>query len=372
MAIKYLLLRQFRNYLEEKIEWHPDLNIICGANAQGKSNLVEALCYISCGSSYREAKDQEMLGFGQDFFYLEGLVEKGSLKRTLSVGFGADKKKLWRLDGQPQKKLSQILGVWHTVLFSPEDLQLVKSGPANRRRFLNREMLQLYPEYYLSLNQYQQALSQRNELLRQSRNFGIDKELLRAWDDNLTTLAADIFKKRQKVIARLSPLADQLHRQITQSEETLNLGYESFLPEEKIAAMSQAEIKAAMLAELETKRREEMARGLTLVGPHRDDLLININGFAARQFGSQGQQRTAALALKLAEVELVFEETGFWPGLLLDDVMSELDTKRQKQVLELMVGKVQTFITHTNPEIKLVCGRKFLVESGKVRPLKGA
>ncbi len=366
MRMESVLLRQFRNYEESLIEWHPELNVIFGNNAQGKTNLLEAIAYLSLGVSFRGGKDTDLLGWGKPFFYIEGQLagEKGFKK--LSVGMDEKKRKLWRLDGQPKKRFQEVAGTWQTVVFSPEDLWLVKSGPAARRQFLNQQMIQLYPEYGLLLSQYQQALLQRNEMLRQCKNRVPHEELLLAWDESLVKPGAAIIKKRQKMLDRLLPLAAELHGRITAKNEHLQLAYVSILPTQDIMAMEQGEIEQLFLEILAKERKEEILRGMTLYGPHRDDIFISINGEAARQFGSQGQQRTAALSLKLSQVELVLQEIGEYPALLLDDVLSELDETRRKQLLCLMEGKTQTFITAAEGRFPLPQGNRYYVDQGMI------
>jgi len=367
MRMESVLLRQFRNYEESFIKWHPELNIIFGSNAQGKTNLLEAIAYLSLGASFRGGKDPEMIGWEKPFFYIEGhLTGKKGLQK-LSVGMDEKKRKLWRLEGQPKKRFQEIAGTWHTVVFSPEDLWLVKSGPSVRREFLNQQMVQLYPEYTMLLCQYHQALLQRNEMLRQCKNRVPHEELLLAWDESLVKPGAAIIKKRKSMIDRLLPLASELHGKITEKNESLRLEYRSILPAQDIVTMEKEDIEQAFLELLAKERKEEIMRGMTLIGPHRDDVFISINGEAARQFGSQGQQRTAALSLKLSQVELVWQEIGEYPALLLDDVLSELDENRRQQLLCLMQGKTQTFITATEARFSLPQGNRYYVDNGTVR-----
>ena len=368
MRMDSLLLRQFRNYYETEVEWHPELNLLFGSNAQGKTNLLEAIAYLSIGSSFRGGKDIELIGWQQPFFYIQGQMQNNHGPCRLSVGMDDKKRKLWRLDGQAKKRFQEISGRWHTVVFSPEDLTLVKNGPAVRRGFLDQQMIQLYPDYYPLLLQYRQALLQRNEMLRQCRGRAPQEELLLAWDESLVKPGALIWQKRHQMVERLMPLAMTLHQGITGKKEELSLTYQGFLPIE-MANSTQKELEQVFLKKLAQSRREDLERGLTLIGPHRDDLEICINGQPARQFASQGQQRTAALSLKLSQVELVLQEIGEYPALLLDDVLSELDDHRKQQLLQLMEGKAQTFITATDSHFTLPWGNRYRVEQGDIKKM---
>ena len=364
MYLETLVMRNFRNYTEEERTFHPETNMIYGGNAEGKSNLLEAIGYLSMGISFRDAADAQLIRWQQPFFYLQGEVITNRQKTLISASYEEKKKKIWKIDGQIKKRLSEVLGHFYTVYFSPDDLQLVKASPHLRRQFLDREMVQLNPPFCQTLNHYQKTLQQRNFLL--AGPDAPDPDMLACYEGPLTELAGEIYWQRSRLLKRLTPKVQQMQAHLSGAKENLSLHYESFLPEAELMAMNKEEIATAFGQELQRIRPQELRRGMTLLGPQRDDLLIFINGKSAKQFASQGQMRTAALALKLSELALIEEETGEYPALLLDDVMSELDTKRREQLLTLLDGKVQTLITATDINVKLTKGKKFFIQSGHI------
>ncbi|MEG1998243.1 MAG: DNA replication/repair protein RecF, partial [Clostridiales bacterium] len=306
MKLEQLRLQQYRSYEECTVAWHPRLNIITGQNAFGKTNLLEAIAYLSLGNSFRGGRDYELIQWEQPFFYLEAKVSTPFGLRKLSCGCDREKKKIWQLDGVAKKTFSPVAGVLKTVFFTPDDLWLVKSAPSYRRDFLNQQMIQLYPEYYLTWNRYQKALRQRNEMLKQCRGRLPEPELIAAWDESLAASGAFIIKKREEMVRQLTPLANQLQQAISGGKETISLEYQTILPAQEVEDLSKEGIQDELLAQLAAHLRDDLLRGVTTVGPQRDDLLISINGQTAKEYGSQGQQRTAALALKLSQVELVW------------------------------------------------------------------
>lgn len=372
MKILSLNLRNFRNYSGQKINFNPYLNIIIGLNAQGKSNLLEAINYLSLFSSFRNAKDIDMIKWGKSFFHLEGLISKQNGEYLLSLGYNNENKKIFKVNGNQRKSINEILGVFNSVVFSPEDLNIVKTGPSARRKFLDKEMMQLFPSHYFSLIQYQKILGQRNNYLKEIRETSKKKDLLEIWNIQLIETGSKIIKKRLEVLAKLGPLARLTHRRITNGGEELELNYESLDLEEgeNIKKLTLDEIKETFLKQLEKKMKTEIFRGVSLIGPHRDDLKITINGIDARKFCSQGQQRTAALSLKIAELELIKSEIGEYPVLLLDDVMSELDEKRRDHLLEYIGEKVQTFITTTDLDFKYGNGKIIYVSQGEIKNIE--
>lgn len=363
MKIKTLSLDNFRNYQREKIDWHDKINIICGMNAQGKSNLLEAICYLSLSSSFRGATDNELLHYERDFFRLSGDVENKEIKSRIVVAYNKDKRKFWQIDGQSKTKISQIIGRFHTIIFSPEDLYLIKSGPEARRKFFDRLMSQLYPDFYALLLRYNQTLRQRNRLLK-TDNFNPDQ--LAPWNQQFAFLAAHIIKRRLETLQELMPFAAKIHKNISQKEQ-LSIVYQGLLSENILYELSIEQLADAYLAAMVRLAQSEKRRMMTLMGPHRDDFQILINTVPARKFASQGQQRSAALSFKLAEMELAKAKRDYYPVLLLDDVMSELDIDRRQQLLSLMTGKAQTFITATDLNFHLLDGEKFIVENGQIK-----
>lgn len=347
LRLNSLLLRNFRNYHEQQLNFHPKINIICGNNAQGKTNLLEAIAYLSLGSSFREQSDDKIRRQEADFFFLRAFLTSPDGEHTLSAGYQR-KQRFWKKDEVPCKKISEVAGLLHTVVFQPEDLELVKKGPEVRRHFLDREMIQLYRGYHLYLANYKKALLQRNIFLKQL-DFGAHgaDEQLAVWEEQLAQNGAVIIAERRKILQRLNEISCRIHADLTVGGENLRLKYVCGAGAAVDEAVAVAEIAEALRAAYATGRDDDKRRRITLLGPHRDDFRIFINDVDARHFGSQGQQRTAALALKLSEVELVRQEAGYYPLLLLDDVFSELDAIRRQALLRLMLNKSQIFITAT-------------------------
>lgn len=367
MYFQSMLLRNFRNYSSLEIEWAPGTNIITGANAQGKSNLLEGINFLSTGSSFRGAKDADLISWGKNFFYAEGQVVKEGGSFTVSAAYSQEGKKVVKVNGSIRKKLSDFIGVLHTVTFSPEDLDIVKSSPSRRRKYLDGEMVQLFPAYLHLLWQYQKIVLQRNNLLKEIFENRNKEGLLDVWDEQLVDTGCRILKKRMDVLRKLSPLARLMHRKITGGQEELEIIYLGMEEEDIIRGASQEELKSIFADKLISSRREEINRRISLLGPHRDDLKLLINGIDAHKFGSQGQQRTVALSLKLAELELSKAETGEYPVLLLDDVLSELDETRREHLLKVVGKKVQTFITAADVDFDLAEAQlKLAISGGKI------
>jgi DNA replication and repair protein RecF len=362
LKITSLSLNNFRNYKQAEVRWNDKLNIICGMNAQGKSNLLEAICYLSLSNSFRGATDSDILAYGADFFRLSGQIENREIKSELVVAYSKGRK-IWKIDGQNKRKVSEIVGCFYTIIFSPEDLSLVKSGPDTRRKFFNRQMAQLYPDFYVLLLRYNKTLKQRNSLLRMEKI--TDEELL-PWEDQLAQLSAQIVKRRIEMLKLLTPNIAKVHNTLNK-DEILTIEYKGILPEKQLEKLSLSELKKVYLANYFRLKRAERARMMTLSGPHRDDFIIKINQMPAKNFASQGQQRSAALALKLGEMELAYTERGYYPVLLLDDVMSEFDILRREQLLTMINGKSQTFITATDLNFQLFDGQKFVIEKGIIK-----
>lgn len=371
MRIRYLKLDNFRNYDTAELYWDEQINLLHGLNAQGKSNLLEAVCYLGLACSFRGAPDQELIRWGEEYFYLSGQVEREQLGRLdLSAAANRRRQRRWRVNGEARARLSDVVGLLHTVIFAPEDIWLVKAGPDARRRFLNQQLSQLDQEYCRLLISYNRVLRQRNALLKlwqndvRSEKEAQREEELASWDQQLVETGAAVALRRQQTVARLREIAGHLHSGLTKGEK-LSLSYEnSFAPRQELGDLDQA--RQAFRQELARLARSERQRGASLCGPHRDELAIFIDGKPARSFGSQGQQRTAALSLKLAELELARQERGEYPVLLLDDVLSELDQQRRREIMSLALGQAQTFITAVEGDLPQLPGRRWRIENGRV------
>jgi DNA replication and repair protein RecF len=365
-------LFNYRNYREQQLNFHPSLNIIIGDNAQGKTNILESIYYAVTGKSHRTNYDNEMIRWGESFLRVVLAGERYSGKIKIEIIVRTDGKKILKINNKPKKKLSELIGAINTVLFSPEDMMMVKGSPSVRRRFLDMEISQTSPSYCHNLVSYNKALSQRNNLLKAVREGEENDQLIDIWDTQLVNYGVPIIKKRSEVIGKIKPIAREIHRKITDGKEEINVSYISSVNFKNMDDGVKEE--EFFLKKLKENRKMEIIKGVTSLGPHRDDMGLKIGSTDIKSFGSQGQQRTGALSLKLSEIEFIKMETGESPVLLLDDVMSELDEKRRKFLLEVVREKVQTFITSTGVEdiVEKVNGpgRIFEVKEGKTSLLQ--
>lgn len=337
--------------------------MILGNNAQGKTNLLESIYITSLGKSFRTSRDSEMIGFGGDYARVEALFHKNGQELSVLADYSKDGKSV-QIDGVRISRNIEMLSHVYAVVFSPEDLKIVKEEPEKRRKFLDRELCQLKPVYYRYLGRYKKILQQRNTLLKGGN---VSPEHLFVWDQELVSYGVKIIAERKKFIEQLNEISGELHKGISNGRERLELFYESSVPYENEV------IKDSFLKKLKRNEKLDRMRGNTSVGPHKDDLKICVDGIDIRHFGSQGQQRTAALSLKLAEIRMIQKETGEDPLLLLDDVLSELDGERQRYLIQSLNG-VQIFITATEVgetlKENMPDGFLFLVEQGKVKRME--
>lgn len=368
MFVSDIELKQFRNYDYLKLDSFGPVNLIIGQNAQGKTNLVEAIYALALTKSHRTSKDKELIRFESGSANIRAHVDRKYGKIQLELALSQQGKKA-KINGLEQRKLSEFVGSLNVVMFAPEDLEIVKGTPGVRRRFLDMEIGQVAPGYIYHLQQYQKILVQRNNLLKQLYGAGESQQvMLTVWNDQLAEHGVKIVKKRKQFIKKLQKWAETIHEGITGGKEKLELAYvPSFAdPMEE----DEAVLLDRFMIKLSQTKEQEIRRGMSLTGPHRDDLSFFINGREVQTYGSQGQQRTTALSLKLAEIELIREEIGEYPVLLLDDVLSELDPYRQTQLIETFQSKVQTFITATGIETlntsKLKDAYIYQVEAGHV------
>lgn len=341
MYIKQIELKDFRNYKELKTEFHPNVNIFIGQNAQGKTNLLESIFLTSMGRSFRTNKDKDMIRFGKEFFRIRLVAFKDDDDLVVELAVNRDGKKGIKIDGVKAKKLSQLFENVYIVAFSPEDLRIVKDEPEKRRKFMDRELCQIKPSYYNSLSQYRKALMQRNACLKEfyMGNPNMTDDILDIWDNKMAEYGSRILSCREEFVRKINKISGRIHREITNGKEQLEVSYE---PNIKVSGNQ----PALFYEELKKNREKDKRRGTSGSGPHKDDLRLQIGHIDIRSFGSQGQQRTAALSLKLSEIELIKEETGESPVLLLDDVLSELDQERQNYLIRSL-EKTQVFLTTT-------------------------
>ncbi|MGM0501539.1 MAG: DNA replication/repair protein RecF [Bacillota bacterium] len=345
MYLSQLFLNKFRNYSEQYVQFNQNLNLIIGENAQGKTNLLEAIYLLGTGDSHRTNINSELVNWKQNGFYLKGELIKKSQDYKLEMKLKNGSKEI-RVNDNKLEKTSDLLGYLNVIIFSPEDLELVKGSPRLRRKFINLELSQIQPYYKHNLKEYNQVVKQRNNLLKKIRDANAPDNMLEVWNQQLVELGTKIIKKRLEALDKLKVLARLMQRKLTNGTESLKLKYDSKLNIKHNS--SKSEIKEKFTTYLKKNKKKEIERGVTTIGPHRDDISLSVNEVDIRKYGSQGQQRTTALALKLSELEFMKSEIGEYPVLLLDDVFSELDNKRSEYLLETIKNKIQTFITSTN------------------------
>lgn len=348
MYVKGVTLQNYRNYEKASLCLHPGLNIFYGDNAQGKTNFLESIYLCGTGRSHRTLKDKELINWNYEKGFVKACIKRGDIDTSIDIQLFSGKPKIVRVGGVKTDKLSDLLGNLNVVMFSPEDLKLVKEGPIFRRRFLDVEISQVKPSYYYNFQQYNRVLMQRNNLLKSIKQDSSKIKTLDIWDEQLSEYGSHIINYRIEFIKKISILAKLIHRKITDGDEELNIYYSSRFNKIK----NREEGKIGIYKDLIDAREKDIERGSTSVGPHRDDIDFYINNVDVKTFGSQGQQRSAALSLKLSEIEFIRGECSEYPVLLLDDVLSELDIKRQKYLLENLKN-IQTILTCTSiSEIK--------------------
>lgn len=361
MYFKEIEVSNFRNYIHEKVSFHRKVNVFIGSNAQGKTNLLESLYLTSLGKSFRSFHDRDMIRFGSDIGRTRAVVDKDGEEFEIEIGLISSGKSI-KIDGISKKKTSDILEYIYVVMFSPEDLRIIKDDPSHRRRFIDRELCRLKPVYLSDLSKYNKILRQRNFLLKKD---GFEEELLNIWDNELSIYGSKVIQERNRFINILSEISGDIYRGLTENRESISVAYESDIE----IAENYREQQTYFMDALKSNRKNDISKRITNKGPHHDDVVINVNDVPVRKFGSQGQQRSAALSLKLAEIEIIKKETGEIPVVLLDDVLSELDDMRQKKLINLF-NDTQIFITSTEFEDKLASGigehALFRVDSGKV------
>lgn len=348
MYLRFLHLWHFRNYREQEITFDAPKTILVGENAQGKTNLLEAVELLATLRSRRASRDRELVYQEERQAQIAATVERLGVAHELVMELRSSGRRSLKVDGQVLHRQADFLGQVNAVVFSSLDLELVRGGPEARRNWLDGVLLQLEPVYLGLVEQYRQILRQRNALLKQDPAAAGDKfSQMAFWDAQLATTGSRIMRRRARLLQRLEPLAAHWHRVISGGRETLTLTYRPQVPLPDPQASPEV-IQAQFLAEIRAKAAAEHSLGSSLVGPHRDEVELCINGVAARAYGSQGQQRTLVLALKLAELELIEQVVRDPPLLLLDDVLAELDLHRQNQLLEAIQERVQTLVTTTH------------------------
>jgi len=361
MYINSLELKNYRNYESLSIAFDQGTTILYGDNAQGKTNILEAIYLSGTTKSHRGTKDKDIIQFGEEESHIRLNMTKHDVKHRIDMHLRKNKSKGVAIDGQSIKKSGELFGIVHMIFFSPEDLSIVKNGPSERRRFMNLELCQLNKLYYYNYINYNKALEQRNSLLKQIAFNKKLKDTLDMWDMYLMEYGKCLINERQQFIDEMNTIVKKIHSHLTGNKEEISIIYEKNTSVEDYESM--------MLK----KRDTDLKYQSTQVGPHRDDICFLINGIDVRKYGSQGQQRTAALSLKLAEIELVKKIIHDMPILLLDDVMSELDHNRKNFLLET-IQDIQTIVTCTGYDdfikSRLMINKIYKVTNGTIDEMR--
>lgn len=357
MLITNMKMINFRNYDEFNIDFNKNINIFYGNNAQGKTNIIEAIFLCAIGKSFRANKDKELIKFEKEFLNIE--INYNKIDRDGKIKIEISDKKTIYLNGIKNKKLSELIGKINIVLFTPDDINILKNGPKMRRRFLDIMISQLRPNYIYCLNMYTKTLEQRNAYLKQIKLEKKSPELLDVWDVKLAEYGEKIFNYRKEFIQKIREKINDIHKKITNNNENLKIEY--------ISDFSDAQINYSIL---KNNQKIDILRGATTKGIHKDDFDIYLNEKSVNTYGSQGQNRTVVLSLKMSELQVIQEEIGENPILLLDDFMSELDENRRNNFLK-NIGQTQVFVTCTDKiEIENINYSEFNVNDGKLTKIK--
>ena len=351
MYIKKVILKNFRNYELQTIDLKDKLNVFYGNNAQGKTNILEAIFLCAFAKSFRTNKEEELIRFGEENAFIEIQYEKTD--REGKINLEISDKKVFLVNGVKVKKLSELLGKINIVMFNPDNIEIIKEGPNKRRKFLDMLICQLRPSYVYNINLYSKTLEQRNAYLRQIKYEKKPSEMLDIWNEKLAETGEKIYQERKKIVDKIGEKIKGIHEEITEEKENIRIEYKS-----------NCKNKKEYLNKLKENEKIDIERGYTSIGIHRDDFVIYINDKPVDIYGSQGQQRTSILSLKLSEVEIIFDEIGEYPVLLLDDFMSELDEKRRMK-FSSCIRNNQVIITCTD-KMKVENGKVFHVDNGKV------
>lgn len=334
MIIKSIKLENFRNYDSLDLDFEKGTNILYGDNAQGKTNVLEAIYLSATTKSHKGSKDKEIIRFDKEEAHIRTFLDKDGMEYRIDMHLRKSRSKGIAINGQPIKKAADLVGLLNIVFFSPEDLSIIKNGPSDRRKFVDMELFQIDKYYLYNLNQYNKIINQRNKLLKDFYFNSDLNETLQVWNMQLVSYGKQIINRREKFVEQLNEIIYDIHKNLSGGKEELKIIYEPNVSEDDFDY------------KLKSSQERDIKLKMTSVGPHRDDFCFMVNGVDIRKYGSQGQQRTAALSLKLAEIELVKKVTGDLPVLLLDDVLSELDSNRQNYLLN-SIGDIQTIITCT-------------------------
>lgn len=342
MQITEISLKNFRNYKVATLHFDPHTNCLIGDNAQGKTNILEALYICAFVKSFKNAKDSEIIKYDQDIAQIKLHFIKNQRAQVIEVDLQRDNKKIIKLNGVIINRHVDLIGTLNIVFFSPEDLKLVKGGPAERRRFIDREIAHLSKRYLDDLLHYNKVLNQRNRLIKQIKENNAQINMLAIWNEQLAHYGNAVIQRRLNYLDQLNQVATDVHAQISNQHESVQLSYESSLDITQIS-----DIETQLLKQLTKNQTRDIKYGYTTTGPHKDDIKITIDQRDVRKYASQGQQRSIALSIKMSEIKIIESTIKEKPILLLDDVMSELDTHRQTTLIN-MIKNIQTVLTTTD------------------------
>lgn len=360
MRIRSLELNNYRNYSNQQIFFGDHINVLVGKNAQGKTNMLEGVFMCAIGRSPRTAKDKELIKWNASFSKIVLEIEKKQTPKKIEIFLFAHQNKAIKINSFPIKRMGELMGEFNAIYFSPDEMKLVKESPDERRRFMDIDLSQFDKNYFYNLNKYNLILNQRNKLLKTSFNNPKNvQDTISIWNEQLASVGCKIIFQRLGLIEKLKKYATKCQEYLTDSKESLELSYTGF------TANTENELIHILIKAYEDSLEKDLNLGYTTVGPHRDDIKIMLNDIDVRHFGSQGQQRTVALALKLAELDVFKDTFGEYPVLLLDDVLSELDDARQLKLLEY-IKDIQTIITCTSFPFDVEAS-KFVVENGTIK-----
>lgn len=360
MKVTSLDLINFRNHASTSIKLCSGFNLLVGLNGQGKTNLAEALVFLSRAKSPRTHQDKDLIRSGENFANIKAELIKKYGKVAFDFTINSEADNVFDINYNHIDKIGDVFGNLVCIYFCPQDLKIITGGPSERRDFIDTDITMLSSTYYNLLNRYDKVLSQRNKLLKTEKNFEKLLETLDVWNEQLALIATPIIKTRRAFIEKLSPVAESFLNQISDNQEQLKITYVGSL------GVTKEEIKSRLLSDLEDNIEKDVEVGYTTIGPHRDDIKIELNGLDARAFSSQGQARSIVLALKLAEMKIMADELNEEPIMIFDDIFSELDFKRQKKLYNVLNG-VQTIFTGTNFKFKPEHFTQFKIVDGKVK-----
>lgn len=345
MIVKNLKIKNYRNLKEETIDLNEDLNIFVGDNGQGKTNLLESVYLCSIGRTFRLNSENDLINFNENKSSVEILLNRDNKNITVELTLERNKRKLVKINGVKLDKTGEMIGVLNNVIFTPDDMKIIKDSPIERRKFINIDISQIKPKYKYLLNQYKKIISQRNIILKNYYTNPGNKDIINIWNDYLVNIGSEIIFYRNEYVNNLKKHAIRIYSDLSGGKEVLDISYKCNVG--NIYNMDKNEIKKIFNDKICNNIENEIQKCTSLYGPHKDDLSIKINNKESKYFGSQGQQRCAILSLKLAEIEIIKDEVGEYPVLLLDDVFSELDSTRKGYLIKYIKG-IQTIVTTTD------------------------